>query len=332
MELLQWVMPWMMELPQWTLAWVVALFLVGLVFLFSGGHMLVDGSSKLARTLGINSMIIGLTVVALGTSMPEFLVSLVAALRGNTDVALGNIIGSNVSNIGLILGLSALARPIAVQLHLLRIEVPLMIAISIYFWVICATGLELSRLDGLSLALGFIGYLVVVIAGARKGSRVHDEKFAPLRARKWPIARDVIFILLGILGLSYGATWVVNSAVEISHRVGVSELVLGLTVVALGTSLPELATSVVAAIKKEGDISLGNIIGSNIFNMMAVAGPSALVHPLPVSEELRRNQLPVMVALTVILLPLLRTGRKISRLEGAFLLVSYCIIVVWWTL
>ncbi len=320
-----------MDLSDVAMPAVVAIFAGGLVLLFGGGHLLVDGSVRLARTLRINSIIIGLTVVALGTSMPEFLVSLIAALRGEADIALGNIVGSNVSNLGLILGLSALVRPIDVNLRILKFEIPLVIAISIYFWLICLNG-DLSRMDGLSLALGFLVYLFFVIKAARKGSRQYDEKFDELPPEHRRVLKDIAFIVAGIVGLSYGASWLVDSASEISVRFGVSQLTLGLTVVALGTSLPELATSLVAALKREGDISIGNIIGSNIFNMMAVAGPTALVSPLSVTDELTSNQIPIMVVLTLILVPIVRSGKRISRGEGALLLAFYAATILWWTL
>ncbi len=292
---------------------------------------MVHGSSRLARILGIHPIVVGLTIVALGTSMPEFLVSMIAALKNETDLALGNIIGSNVSNLGLILGLSALARPISVHLKLLKFEVPLLVGVSAYFWIICFNG-TVSRLDGLTLTVGFVIYLVIVISGARKGSDVLEKKYNPLKGEKREIGVNILFVIVGIAGLTVGATWTIDSALEISSRMGVSELVLGLTLVAIGTSLPELATSIVAAMKKEGDISIGNIIGSNIFNMMAIAGPTAAVHPLPVSPELVYNQLPIMLGLTVILWPLLRSGRKLGRVEGGFLLLSYIAIILWWTL
>ncbi len=318
-----------MDLSQWALPWIVTLFVTGLALLFGGGHFLVAGSSKLARILGIHPLIVGLTIVALGTSMPEFLVSMFAAIQGKTDVALGNIIGSNVSNISLILGVSALARPIDVHLKLLKFELPLVAAVSVLFWVVCANDV-LSRLDGLLLFVGFIIYLIIVISGARKGSEVHEEKYKSLSGERQRKTPQVIAIVIGITCLSFGADWIVDAASEMSRRFGISELILGLTIIALGTSLPELATSLVAALKNEGDISIGNIIGSNIFNMMAIAGPSAVVHPLPVSAVLRSNHLPIMVGLTLLMFPLLRTGRKLGRLEGVFLLLCYLGVMYWW--
>ena len=319
-----------MDLTAWPMPWIAALFFVGVILLFGGGNAMVHGSSRLARILGIPPIIVGLTIVALGTSMPEFLVSMIAALKNKPDLALGNIVGSNVSNLGLILGLSALARPIAVHLKLLKFEVPLLVGVSVYFWIICFNG-TLSRFDGLTLTLGFIVYLVIVISGARKGSDILEKKYNPLKSEKKQIGINILFIIVGIVGLTVGASWTVDSAIEISIRMGVSQLILGLTLVAIGTSLPELSTSIIAALKKEGDISIGNIIGSNIFNMMAIAGPTAAVHPMPVSRELIYNQLPIMIGLTIILWPLLRSGRKLGRVEGGFLLLSYIIIILWWT-
>lgn len=318
-----------MNLTEWASPWVFGLFVAGLVLLFGGGNMLVKGSSQLARTLGIHPIVVGLTVVAFGTSMPEFLVSLIAALTDKPDVALGNIIGSNVANIGLILGLSALVQPITIHLQLLRFEVPLLVGVSLYFWLICFNG-TLSRIDGLTLSIGFVAYLIIVVIGAKKHSSVLEEKYHPIPGDSKRMVLDMILIIIGIAGLTLGARCIVDSASEISRRLGVAELILGLTIVALGTSLPELATSLVAAIKKEGDISVGNIIGSNIFNMMAIAGPTALAHPLVVTEELKFNHLPSMVGLTLLLFPLVKTGRLLTRKEGAVLLLCYFGIMVWW--
>ncbi|MFQ5864460.1 MAG: calcium/sodium antiporter [bacterium] len=320
-----------MDLINWGMGWIIALFIIGLILLFGGGNALVQGSCRLARSLGIHPIIVGLTIVALGTSMPEFIVSLIAAIKGKTNVALGNIVGSNVTNIGLILGISALARPIAIHLKLLKFEVPLVVIISFYFWGICSNGI-LSRIDGFSLAVGFLAYLAIVISGAKRGPVTIEEKYKALNRKEKRHLLSVSLIIIGIATLTIGAEWVVNSVSEISRRLGASELVLGLTIVALGTSLPELATSVVAALKKEGDISAGNIVGSNIFNIMAIAGPSALANPIPVNKEIVYNHLPIMAVLTLILFPLFKTNSKLGRKEGSFLLLCYLGIMTWWTL
>ncbi len=320
-----------MILSQLGIFWVIALFVAGLVLLFGGGHFLVDGSAKIARLLGIHPIIVGLTIVALGTSMPELLVSLTAALKGQSDVALGNIIGSNVSNIGLILGLSALARPLNVHPNLLKSEIPIVIAVSIVFWLLCLNG-TLGRIDGMVLVIGFVIYLSLVIRGARRDAKNYQRTDEQNNTFRSTVMKNSILVLIGIAALKFGADWVVDSATEISRRFGVSELILGLTIVAIGTSLPELATSVVAALKKEGDISVGNIIGSNIFNMMFIAGPTAIIRPLTVQSTLNSNHLPIMVGITLLMLPLLRSNRELSRPEGAVLLASYIAIMLFWTL
>jgi cation:H+ antiporter len=265
----------------------------------------------------------------MGTSMPEFLVSLVAALKDKTDFALGNIVGSNIANIGLILGVSALSRPMAVNAKLLKVEIPLVIFVSILFALLCLNG-ELSRLDGALLVVGFSVYMYLTVRSARKeiNSQRMNGNQHPGRDRAVP--RNLLFIVLGIVVLSFGADWTISSAAEICRRFNVSELILGLTVVAVGTSLPELATSVVAAAKHEGDISIGNIIGSNLFNIMAIAGPTAVIHPLSVSSGLITGHIPIMIVLTILTYLLLRSGKALTRFEGAVLLVSYVSIVLWW--
>ncbi len=318
-----------MDLTSLSVFWVVAVLAVGFVLLLGSGHALVYGSARLARTLGVRPMVIGLTVVAFGTSMPEFVVSLIAALRGRSEVALGNIVGSNITNLALILGLAAAVRPIAVKLHLLRLEMPMLAVVCVAFWIACANG-ALGRVDGLFLTVAFAGYLAVTIRGSREAP---PEVESPLGERIQPrdgLPRLGLYIVLGVVGLGLGANWIVAAASELSHRLGVAELLLGLTVVAVGTSLPELATSLMAAWKREGDISLGNILGSNLFNMMGIAGPVALVRPMPVSYDLIHYHLPLMLGVTLMIPPLLRSGTVLGRLEGIFLAVCYLGIFVWW--
>ena len=201
---------------------------------------------------------------------------------------------------------------------------------SLYFWFISSNG-SLGRIDGLTLLIGFLIYLAVVIHHA-KGSSNRSEELAKESKDSKGILPILSILAIGIISLSFGANWVVDSASEMSRRLGVPELILALTVIAIGTSLPELATSVIAALKGESDLSIGNILGSNIFNMMAIAGPTALANPLPVSGEVIHYHLPVMVGLTLILFPLLWSGRQIGRREGAFLLLAYIAIFISWTL
>jgi cation:H+ antiporter len=319
----------MFDLSHWGILAILALFSLGISLLFTGGSTLVTGSSRFARLLGVHPVIIGLTVVALGTSTPEFVVSMVGALRGSADISLGNIVGSNVANIGLILGLAAFMRPISIHLRLLRFEVPLVIIVSVIFWISCANGV-LSRTEGILLLAGFISYLLIVVYGSRKEPRSIEETYEKFIGEKGGISLNLLLIGVGIVALSFGADWVVTSAVELSRRLGASELLIGLTVVALGTSLPELATSVMAAVKKEGDISIGNIMGSNLFNMMAIAGPVAIARPLLVSQKVVNFQLPAMVIFTIALYPILRTGYRLGRIEATLLLSGYIFLVFLW--
>lgn len=318
-----------LNLSTWNIEFVAALFIVGLLVLLAGGHFLVHGSSRIARILGIHPIVVGLTIVALGTSMPEFVVSLLAALKNKTDVALGNVVGSNISNMALILGLAATVRPIIIKRRILKFEMPLVLGVSLLFWLLCSNG-YLSRIDGIILTFGFFVYLFVVLKNSRQKTPTMNGDFFEKRSLRSHLFVYAFYILIGIGGLTLGAAWIVDSASEFSFRYGVPELILGLTIVAIGTSLPELATSLVAAVRNEGDLSIGNILGSNIFNMLAIAGPTATIHPLAVTPELVTIHLPIMTALTLLLFPLLRTGFNLSRLEGFFLLLCYVgIFFVW---
>ena len=310
--------------------WIMLLFTLGLTILFGGGHYLVLGSSRIAKLLGIHPVIIGLTVVALGTSMPEFLVSLIAAIKNKPDVALGNIVGSNISNIALILGLTALIRPMQVNKQILKFDLPIVIAASFLFLGLGFNHI-MSRLDGLILSVAFMFYLWLITKRSKKNSRENKYKTTEKRPGH-NLLINSFFVVLGIAGLTIGANWMVGSATEISKRLGVPELILGLTIVALGTSLPELATCVVAALKKQGDIGIGNIVGSNLFNMLFIVGPVATIHQLPVAPDLITYNIPIMIGLTILLYPMLETGHTLSRGEGGILLISYILIVVWWVL
>jgi cation:H+ antiporter len=317
-----------MDLMQWGFSLLIGLLVVGLALLFKGGDWLVSGSSQIARIFGIHPVVVGLTIVALGTSMPEFLVSLMAAITDKPDFALGNVVGSNIANICLILGLSAVFTPLVVNKRLLKFEVPLLIAASAVFWLLCL-GDSLSRFEGLLLTAGFLFYLFIVVRKAQVDSAIRQEnKKNSIDITVW---KNIFWVAIGIVALWYGAKWTIAAASEISRRFGVSELTIGLTVVALGTSLPELAASLVAAIRKEADITIGNVIGSNIFNMMAVAGPTAAIKPLRVSDDLTSFNLPAMFILTFLLYPILKSSEKITRVEGALLLTTYIIMMLVWT-
>lgn len=300
------------------------LFFAGLLLLYYGAEYLVNGSSRLALSFGVRPLVIGMTVVAFATSMPELLVSLLASLRGSTDIAAGNIIGSNIANIGLILGSAALLRPLEIGSGLLRREIPTMLFGSVVFCLLCLD-LLVGRMDGLvqlSLLILFLGYC---IRTARDGNQVRcGEAVAAYRSR----GRDMVWVVAGMIGLAAGAELMVRSAVSIARSFGVSELVIGMTIVAIGTSLPELAASMVSAWKGEMDISIGNVIGSNLFNLQFVLGLSPVLKPLPIDPGVLRFELPAMLLFSF-LVPLLGwRSLRLSRFSGGVLLAGYTVFLV----
>lgn len=301
----------------------IIIYLVGgLIMLFIGAEGLVRGSSNLAIKIGIAPLVVGLTVVSFGTSAPELVVSLKAAISGNGSISLGNIIGSNIANIALILGVAALIRPLKVHANVIMREIPIMIAISVLLLVLMIDG-EVGFNDGLIFIIALIIYLVVNVILARKEKNAEvDAEFKEGLKSKFGILLSIVFIIVGLALLLIGANLFVQSAVAIAKIFNVSDAIIGLTVVAIGTSLPELITSIVAAYKKEADIAIGNVVGSNIFNILGILGITALVIPIS-SVGISYVDLGVMLFTAIILFPLSRTGFSISRLEGAFLLAGY---------
>lgn len=297
--------------------------LAGLLFLYWGAESLVRGSAALALRLGISSLVVGLTVVAFGTSSPEIVVSIQAASQGNSALALGNVIGSNISNVALILGLSALVRPLRVQAQIIRREIPLMIFASLLLCLLLLGG-QLNRLEGMLLVVGSIAYTTFAYISARKSKDKHiEEEYADsLPQPKGKARAHVAFILIGLSLLIVGANLLVSGAIFIAEGFGVSQVVIGLTIVAVGTSLPELATSIAAARKDEGDIVIGNVIGSNVLNILFVLGLAAVIAPIQ-TNDLRLIDLAVMVGSAAIVFPLMRRGFRLTRWEGAFLLAGY---------
>lgn len=328
----------------------IFLLLLGLALLVVGAELLVGGASRLAGAAGIPPLVIGLTVVAFGTSAPELAVSLSATFRGQADIALGNVVGSNIFNILFILGISALVAPLVVSRQVVRAEVPVMIVASALLWVLALDG-AVGRIEGGALFAGILIYTAVLVRNGRRASRSPaapgdapgdapvtasaaapdaaapgDRAAAavpePLRARHLV---DVGIILVGLTLLVVGSRWLVEGAVAIASVLGLSELVIGLTIVAAGTSLPELATSVIASIRGERDIAVGNVVGSNIFNILSILGLSALAAPagVPVSAAAMTFDIPVMTAVAVACLPVFFTGHVIARWEGALFLGYY---------
>lgn len=306
------------------LLWIV----LGAALLFAGAEGLVRGASSLARRFGLSPLVIGLTVLAFGTSMPELVVSVSAALEGASAIAVGNVVGSNIGNIALILGITALIRPPSVQAQVVKVDVPVMIGVSLLVVVLLNDGI-LGRLEGAVLVAGLLGYIGFQLVAARKEPGAvqdeFDEGVPPVSGS--PLV-DVLLVLGGLGLLVLGARWLVRGAVTLAESFGVPDAVIGLTVVAIGTSLPELATSVVAALRGEGDLAVGNVVGSNIFNLLGILGIAAVVHPLS-SAGIGPVDLGVMLGLTVLLLPLMRWGLRVNRWEGGALVAVYCAYMVY---
>jgi cation:H+ antiporter len=303
----------------------VLLFGAGIVLLIWGADLLVRGAAHLAALAGVSPLVIGLTVVAMGTSAPELAVSLRAALMGQPDLTLGNVLGSNIANVLLILGLAALAAPLLVAARVLQREVPTMIAVSLLLWLLVADG-SLARLDGALLVVLLGAFLAATAVLGRRGATDEDvQPPAPLDRSLGNVARNVGLVLGGLLLLVAGAQWLVDGAVTFARALGVSELVIGLTVVAVGTSLPEIATSVLASLRGEREIAVGNVVGSNILNILGVLGLTAVLAPQPIAvpTSVLAFDVPVLVVTAVACLPIFFNGRLIARWEGALFLAYY---------
>ena len=301
------------------------LFVAGLGLLVLGAEWLVKGASRLAAAVGISPLVIGLTVVAYGTSAPEMAVSVKSAWAGQPDLAIGNVVGSNIFNVLFILGAAAVIAPLLVSSQLIRLEVPIMIGTSILAVLLALDG-AIGRLDGALLFAGAIAYTVFQVVASRKESAAIREEYAKeFGAKRSSMVANLGFVAAGLVLLVLGSRWLVAGAVAFAQALGVSELVIGLTIVAAGTSLPEVATSILATIRGERDIAVGNVVGSNIFNLLAVLGLSGLVAPagLPVSEAILRFDAPVMLAVAIACLPIFASGARIARWEGALFLFYY---------
>ena len=300
----------------------LALFLLGLALLLVGAELLVRGASRLAASLSIPPLVIGLTVVAFGTSAPELAVSVGGALAGRGDIAFGNVVGSNIFNVFFILGLAALVAPLTVSEKLVRLEVPLMIGVSLLLLVLGRNGL-IGRGEGVLLMILGAAYTVVQVrAGRRQGEAQDPAAGDPPVGSRW---RSVVLVVVGLALLVLGARWLVEGAVALARSLGVGELIIGLTVIAAGTSLPELATSVMASLRGERDLAVGNVVGSNIFNILWVLGATSAISTegVRVPAEAWRLDLPVMVAAAVVCLPIFFTGFVISRWEGGLFFACY---------
>ena len=304
--------------------------IAGLVLLVAGGELLVRGASKLAISTGISPLVVGLTVVAFGTSSPELAVSVAAVRSGETDIALGNVVGSNIFNVLFILGLSALITPLVVAGQMIRQEVPVMIGSSLLLFLMAHDGSVSMHEGGLLLGL-MIAYTVFLIVQSRRETQALKDEYAAeghiTAAREWDssLAAQLLLIAAGLVLLVYGSRLLVSASISIATSFGVSELVIGLTIVAAGTSLPEVAASVTAALRGQRDIAVGNVVGSSTFNILGVLGVSALAAaaPLGVPASLLAFDLPVMVAVALACLPIFFTGNTIARWEGGLFLGYY---------
>lgn len=308
----------------------IIMIVAGLLLLVGGGELLLRGAVALATLARVTPAVIGLTVVAAGTSLPELAVSLIAALKGNQAVAIGNVVGSNIFNLTFILGLAAVVRPLAIGGNTIRLEYPVLVLVSILYLAVCNDG-AIGRLDAILFVgtyVGFMAYTVVLVRRQMNAKEVQEiqvevdelRRGIPPRSRVWA---SLGLVAAGVLLLVVGAHETVSGAIEVGRFLGMSERVIGLTIVAGGTGLPEVVTSLVSSIRGRDDVAIGNVIGSNLFNILGVLGLNGLIAPIEVPPEIITSDNLWMLSLTLLLFPLLFTGRRIVRWEGVLLIVSY---------
>lgn len=306
-------------------------FILGLILLILGAEWLVGGSSRFARSLGIRPIMIGLTLIAFGTSAPEAAVGITAIMKGAGGIALGDVIGSNIANIGLVMGIAALISPLKVEMKLLKREVPIMVGAAILLYLF-ALDLKIGFLDGSILLAGIILFIGFCFYISRKRPELSEElkigteEILRKRGRR---TKSLILAIIGFAVLLGGAYLMVESGVRIARMFEIKEWVIGLTIFALGTSLPELATSAVSAYRKKADIGIGNVIGSNIFNILFVIGIVSIISPLTVEATILRFELPVMLAFSLVLFPMMKSGFVVTRIEGAILVAGYLGFLGW---
>lgn len=301
------------------------LLILGLVILIGGAEFLVRGAVRLALRFTISPLVIGMTIVSSGTSAPELLVSLKGVLSGYPDVSVGAVVGSNIANLGLILGITVLIFPIEVNRASIRIDWPMMMFASILFYIFALNG-EINFWEGLIFVLILSAFTFWLIRKSRiEGKALQAEAEIPDEAPKDTAIKDVLFIFLGLAGLYFGSEWLVESVVSIAKNFGVSEKVISVSVVAFGTSVPELVTSAVAAFRKETDISIGNLIGSNLFNIFGIVGVTAVVHPLSISPSVISFDIYFMLGIALLLLPFMVWGKNVGLWKGLVLILFYAV-------
>lgn len=302
----------------------VFLIIIGFIFLIASADLLVDGSSGIAKKFHIPEIIIGLTIVSIGTSMPELFVSITSALEGHSDMSLGNIIGSNLSNLLLILGLSAIIKPVVFQKETRLYEIPMCLLFTITFMIFCNTNDGISRIEGVVLLLLFCVFLGYTIFMGIKESKTNLEKDDAKEEKNNSIVKNIILVILGVIGLKVGGDLTVDNAVNVANYFNISEKIISLTILAVGTSLPELVTSVTAAIKGNSDIAIGNIIGSNIFNILLILGVASIIKPITYNVTYNFD-ISILIVATVILalFPFIPPKDKMSRANGIIYFLMY---------
>ncbi len=300
----------------------VFLLFPGLFVLILGSDFLVRGASSLALRFRITPLVVGLTIVAFGTSAPELIISVKSALMGSSDLTMGNVVGSNICNLTLVLGITAVLMPIRVNIDSIRIDWPITMGSSLLLIFVVRDGI-VNMLEGVLFIIILILYNIFVIKKARKTSEAlyEEEDFVDISSKHF--YEDVFYILLGCVGLYYGSEWFIEGAKILARDIGVSERVIGITVLAFGTSLPELVTALVASFRKETDIAIGNLMGSNIFNILSILGITSIIKEVEVSELIQNIDLWWMIAITFIILPMMLFKRRFLRIEGAILVVIY---------
>ncbi len=303
----------------------IFLLIAGIFILYFGANWTVKGSSNIAMFLGIRPIIIGLTIVSIGTSLPELVVSVVAAINKSKDIALGNIIGSNIANIGLVLGLSAMIKSLKISRSTIKKEIPIMIGVSLSLYLL-AFDKKISAVDGFILFIGIVLFIIYCIYDAKHNKEQSEGITQDLESsskKKYSLAYELLITTVGLIGIVLGAKLMVDSAVFLARTLGLSELFIGMTIVAVGTSLPELATSMVAAYKGKMEISVGNVIGSNIFNICMVIGLVSMVSPFIVDQLILNREFLIMLAFSILLLPLAMHKMTLTRTKGVLFFLGY---------
>lgn len=307
----------------------IVLLIIGLIVLIVGGDYLVKGSSSIALRLHLSPLVVGLTIVAFGTSAPELLISIQSALKGSPDIAMGNVVGSNICNLALVLGLTAVINPVKVKINSIQIDWPMTMGSSVLLYMVVREG-NITAYEGVLFVVLLMAYLTFIIWQSRKSILASENNLIKDEIPDTPfkqIWKDIVFILIGCIGLYYGSEWFVNSAKDLALSLGVEERVVGLTIVALGTSLPELTTAAVASYKGQTDLAIGNLMGSNIFNILSILGITSMIHEIPVHIDILNKDIIWMLLVTLIILPLMVTRRRVGRTDGFILMIVYAIYV-----